>query len=366
MEIASPPAGNLKEDVLREQVSLAYSQLPAMQTSSFIVALILGFAVRDHISHTSIFLWLALIFAIASGRAVLHFKFSKVRREPFNGKTWENAYLLLSFISGIFWALSAFMIFPQGNTEIIALLVLVVASLSASTTVSHSSIKMGPAVWVVPVMMSYAARCFTDGGDYGRIVAPLILLYTVTILSYSFRTHKTVEAAITLKFENLELLEKLRHATKLKDQFISLVSHDLKSPLAGICGWLIFLHEMPPQDLPEMRNKGTIKDLADSAQGLLNMLERLLNHSRLKQGSHALKKRFVDVRALVERQSAILRYSAANKRLVIHNNLPADMRILADPDLFGQVLINLLSNAIKFTPDGGEITVFAPPGPARR
>jgi hypothetical protein len=84
MEIASPPAGNLKEDVLREQVSLVYSQLPAMQTSSFIVALILGFAVRDHISHTSIFLWLALIFAIASGRAVLHFKFSKVRREPFN------------------------------------------------------------------------------------------------------------------------------------------------------------------------------------------------------------------------------------------------------------------------------------------
>jgi two-component system, cell cycle sensor histidine kinase and response regulator CckA len=211
----------IKDNILREQLRLALHQLPTMQATSFIVALILSYVVRDIVPHGNILVWLLMILSIVMGRIVFWFKFSKVREGLFAGEYWRKYYLLLALISGIFWGLSAFIIFPSGNQGLISLFVLVIASLSAATTISHSSIRFGPTVWVGPAMLSYAIRCFVEGGEFGHTVGFLVVLYLFTILRYSFKHNSSITSAIALKFQNLELLEKVQKVNVVLRQEIT-------------------------------------------------------------------------------------------------------------------------------------------------
>jgi hypothetical protein len=95
-----------------------------------------------------------------------------------------------------------------------SIFILVMASLSASTTVSHAALRLAPTAWAGPVMLSYAGRCFLEGGVYGYGVGFLIVLYLGTVLSYSFKHHRTIRESITLRFENLVLLEEVRQANE--------------------------------------------------------------------------------------------------------------------------------------------------------
>lgn len=212
----------LDERMLKEQMALAMVQVPTMQTTSFIVALVLCYLVQPLILPGNIVAWLAMILSIVVGRIVLHYRFRRLREaSSFSGEYWHKAYLMLAFLSGIAWGLSAFLIFPAGRPELISLFVLVMASLSAATTISHSSIRLGPTAWAGPVMSFYALRCFMEGGQYGYTVGGLIIVYLFTILRYSFSHNASITSAIALKFENLELLDEVQKVNQVLRQEIA-------------------------------------------------------------------------------------------------------------------------------------------------
>lgn len=196
--------------VLREQVRLLINQVPTMQAASLLVAVVLCYTVRDVVVPSKSAFWLLLLAGVVIGRILLSMRFRKVSDKNFNGEQWGKAYLLLTVFSGVVWGLSAFLIFPAGDTRLIALFVLVMASLSAATTVSHSAIKAGPAAWMVPVMVLYSYRCFQEATSPERIIASLIILYLVTLLRYSSKHYQIINDSIALKFENLRLLEEVR------------------------------------------------------------------------------------------------------------------------------------------------------------
>ncbi|MGC2064504.1 MAG: PAS domain S-box protein [Thermodesulfovibrionales bacterium] len=211
----------LKDRILREQLRLAFKQLPTMQIASFIVALVISYAVRDIVPHVNIFAWVLMVLAIVVSRIVLYYRFLKVRNEPFAGEHWEKIYLVLTLISGIIWGLSSVIIYPAGNLGLIALFLLVIASQSAATTVAHSSIRVGPAVWMVPALLPYVIRCTVEGGETGYTMSILILIYLVTIFRHSLNQNRTIATAISLQFENLELLEEVRKANDILQQDIT-------------------------------------------------------------------------------------------------------------------------------------------------
>ncbi len=204
----------LGDDVLREQVRLVMKQVPTMQTASIIVALVLCYTVQSIVPRTSILTWLLLVLGIALSRVVLFVFFRRVRDNAFNGVRWKNAYLFTTFFSGVVWGISAIFVFPSGNTGLIALFVLVMASLSAATTVSHSPLRTGPAAWMLPAMLPYAVRCIAEWTTPENTIGMLIIVYLVTLLRYSFTHHGFITASISLKFENLRLLEEVRQANE--------------------------------------------------------------------------------------------------------------------------------------------------------
>lgn len=155
--------------------------------------------------------------------------------------------------------------------------------------------------------------------------------------------------------------EQAEEATKLKDQFVSLVSHDLRSPFSSIIGFLRILDSDADQSLSE-NQKDIVNRVLKSGENLITMIDQLLDISRLQTGKITLESRFIDGRAIASMVIDEIESIAEKKSIKIVNDVPEKTRLYADFDLFSEVLRNLLSNAVKFCGEGDVVTMFTPNG----
>lgn len=150
-------------------------------------------------------------------------------------------------------------------------------------------------------------------------------------------------------------------ATKLKDRFVSLVMHDLTTPLAVIQGVLGVILDDKKNPINEQHQK-LVEKVLSNANNMLSMTNELLSMSKISSGVIRAEKRFVHMSSISQR--AVERYEgiAMRKKIAIKDEIDHDLRIYTDPQLLEVVIKNLLSNAIKYCKDGGRISIFTPKG----
>lgn len=160
--------------------------------------------------------------------------------------------------------------------------------------------------------------------------------------------------------ELLRAKEKAENATKLKDKFLSLVSHDLRSPFASIKGFTrLILNDTKHPLCPQHRE--IMERIGESTGRMITMIEELLQISRLQTGKIVPQSVFIDGSQLASFAMGHLSQLAKTKGIEMINEVPPGTRLFADPHLFGQVLLNLASNAVKFCEQGDRVTFFVPP-----
>jgi len=144
-------------------------------------------------------------------------------------------------------------------------------------------------------------------------------------------------------------------ASRAKDEFLATVSHELRNPLNAILGWSRVMIEEGDQLTPERRRKG-LEVVARNAKAQVQLVEDILEVSRIVSGKLRLTTGPVDVRTVVESSIDTLRSAAQAKGVALEISFADDpASIVADEDRLQQVLWNLLSNAVKFTPRGGAV-----------
>jgi PAS domain S-box-containing protein len=149
---------------------------------------------------------------------------------------------------------------------------------------------------------------------------------------------------------NLQQMEKL---SRLKSEFVSMVSHEFRSALVGIQG---FSEMMRDEDLEAADIKNLAGDINKDALRLNRMITEMLEFDRLEAGKINLELKPLDINALV--LDCVEHARVMTAKHVVTENLQPDLPMVSgDADRLTQVLINLLSNAIKYSPDGGEISV---------
>jgi len=150
-------------------------------------------------------------------------------------------------------------------------------------------------------------------------------------------------------------ITRFREAEELKSTFISVISHELKTPVALIKGYVSTLRR---EDATWDRKvvKDSLEVIEEEADRLTELIENLLDASRLQAGGMAMSLSDVALNGIVERIAERFRTQSSQHSIVV--DFPKDFPvILADEDSITQVLSNLLSNAIKYSPEGGEIRV---------
>jgi signal transduction histidine kinase len=166
-----------------------------------------------------------------------------------------------------------------------------------------------------------------------------------------------VQAAISL--ENARLYEglstsnvRLMEASRLKSQFLANMSHELRTPLNSIIGFSKVLLNRLDGELTE-RQEAYIRSVHNSSRHLLELINGILDFSRIEAGRLEMRHDRVDVLSLVDECIESSLPLVRDKRLKIEKDVPLDLpEIGADRTRIKQVLLNLMSNAIKFTAAG--------------
>ncbi len=153
--------------------------------------------------------------------------------------------------------------------------------------------------------------------------------------------------------------EEAEEATKLKDKFIRLLSHDLITPLAGMMGMMQLLQKQP-EIQPESHQ---FIDLAiQGNRQMLHMINQLLDINRIRSGKLRLKFRFCNAADIVWDAVAAVKSMADGKGITIQNMVPDKTMVIADAVFLQQVFSNLLTNAVKFSGEGKTVTIRFLPG----
>ena len=189
------------------------------------------------------------------------------------------------------------------------------------------------------------------------LVRPLTLTGIALLivgLSYLYFRRRIALHQVRLERER-QISNQLRNVDKLKDQFLANTSHELRTPLNGIVG----LSESLLEKAVSKADREDLEMIISSGRRLSNLVNDILDFSRLKEHDLALQFKAVDIRTLADHCLRMNRHSIGTKPISLHNNIPTSLPCCyADENRLQQILQNLVANAIKFT-NAGSITIDA-------
>jgi PAS domain S-box-containing protein len=149
-------------------------------------------------------------------------------------------------------------------------------------------------------------------------------------------------------------------ANKLKTEFLSNMSHELRSPLHTVIGFADLLAQETEGPLSE-KQKRFLSHIQNDSRHLLDIINDLLDLSKIEAGRLELRHEAFDIVPVMEDALSSVRPRATAKSVEIRTDISVSVAVVADRLRFKQILHNLLSNAVKFTPDVGKVRVEAAP-----
>lgn len=162
--------------------------------------------------------------------------------------------------------------------------------------------------------------------------------------------------AATIALENSRMYSKLQELDRLKDEFLSLAAHELRTPMTVIKGYSYELLKSPGLD---PKGKQYIERIYKSTERLVNLVNDMLDVSRIESGRIELKMEKVEVNKIMADVMTEMSGKAAEKNIQLTFTPlgQTSFSAMADSAKLIQVLTNLLGNAVKFTPDSGKVDI---------
>ncbi|MCT4619722.1 MAG: ATP-binding protein [Marinisporobacter sp.] len=180
------------------------------------------------------------------------------------------------------------------------------------------------------------------GGLIGFTTFIMLLIQAYILAAKYAKTFDEVE----------ELSDKMISLNKLKDEFLANTSHELRTPLHG----MISITESVLQSMEGLINqkqKEKLSLVVSSGRRLANLVNEILDYSKLKYGDIKLNRKNVDLQQVVQTALAVQKHLITDKEIILINNLSMDIPLVyGDEDRMTQIIYNLLGNAVKFTQKG--------------
>ncbi len=290
---------------------------------------------------------------------------------------WRRRFTLGELLYGCSWAL--FFILPKdsdvGDGFVIfhfaALLIVVAMNTMQSATLPKcllaSTLPMTLVVTISflqevdPIHYTLAAMAIGAQGFF-LILGNQLLKNANTMLEYRADKDHLIAELETANAMSDEARRRAEAANVAKSRFLATMSHELRTPLNAILG---FSEIMKDEVLGKMHNKNYrsyAEDIHGSGQHLLNLINEILDLSRIEAGRHELHEEPLFLDDVVEECGTMMKVRAKAKSISLHHTHEPDLpRVWADERALRQVVLNLLSNAVKFTPVGGEVRIMVGP-----
>ncbi|HIV72446.1 MAG TPA: hybrid sensor histidine kinase/response regulator [Candidatus Aquabacterium excrementipullorum] len=270
--------------------------------------------------------------------------------------------IVLNAIDGAIWGALAWVALGSTTLAGSILVVAVIGGIAGSSMSSLSPVFPAFVAFVVCLLAGLASRLWTLGDPAYDALGVAGVLYTASLLGQSHNSGKAARQAITLRFENVELIERLRQemayaqaqrqaaeqANVAKSRFLAAASHDLRQPIHAQG---LFLEVLGSGAL-----KGAQAEALDNAratwQASAEMLDTLLDFSRIEAGVVQPQRRLFPLQPLLHKLETELAPQADAKGL-LYRARETTAVVDSDPALVALILRNLVSNAVRYTEHGG-------------
>ncbi len=286
-----------------------------------------------------------------------------------NLRSWRLRFVLLDLFFGMAWTF--ILIHPVGVDEqsgtfmlFVMLLVVAISSMLAS------SLPIAVLALTLPVTIAIALDFAFKGTLHDYILAVMALTAEGYFSLLAYRLYSTTLGTLEARAEKDALIGELEQSKSISDEarrraeaaniaksrFLAQMSHELRTPLNAILGFSEVMKDEIFGGHAVPMYKDYAGDIHSSGVHLLNLINEILDLSRIEAGRYELNEEAVSLGRVVEDCHHLLKLRAGNRGLTIHELFEPDMpRLWADERAVRQICLNLLSNAIKFTPQGGEI-----------
>jgi two-component system cell cycle sensor histidine kinase PleC len=324
---------------------------------------------------TDILVWAFVSTVFYAILAVAARRMERMETASINVAAETRTLLSAHFCSGLGWAYFASLGCVECRVDqftVIKGVILLIAI--AATALTTSSLRYAMIVTFALPVTIYATVAVNYAVPVDALMAALLfaaLPFFLSIASYlnrsalmylSFRSEKDglIAELETAKSMSDEARRRAEEANLAKSRFLASMSHELRTPLNAILG---FSEVMAKEVLGRIDNpsyREYARDIHDSGQHLLDLINEILDLSRIEAGRYQLNEEPLTLAVVVEDSCHLMELKARTKNVhIVQQFEPRLPRLFADERAVRQIVLNLLSNAVKFTPSGGEILVRA-------
>ncbi len=322
---------------------------------------------------------IALVVAWATLVLVMHVlvltissRFTQLAPEAVNVKSWSRRFALAEFVYGLAWGtILVFSTTGQGvGLEVFqfstALTIIAVGTMLASSVPLAAVTGTLPVALTLAVILAshgdflYLAMAVMAGGAEAFFLILAARLHSTTLMMIESRAVKDllIGELETAKAISDESRRRAEEANLAKSRFLATMSHELRTPLNAILGFSEVMKNEILGPLANANYKEYIGDIHASGQHLLNLINEILDLSRIEAGRYELHEEPVNLAYLVDECRHLVQLKARTKNITLTERVePGLPRLWADERAVRQVILNLLSNAVKFTQTGGAVDV---------
>ncbi|HEX4842263.1 MAG TPA: hybrid sensor histidine kinase/response regulator [Limnobacter sp.] len=338
--------------IRQEQVELLFKHLPFILLGNLASATGLAAILWNTANQGLLLGWLGSIYAASLARAVVRRYFARLNGR-FDPSRWMNIAIGGTLLSGLIWGAAGVLFFNNDPIAVMALATFLAAMVAGAVS-SHSCYAPAYLAYALPTAVPYIAVCLIQGQTFYTALGICASVFVLANIQYGRNLQATVEQSIKLRFQNADLIGALTHQKELaeqanvaKTQFLAAASHDLRQPLQAI----ELLTDALRRDLINHPSRNLLDLIQDAGQGLRDLLNALLDSSRINAAAITAKPQHLQVDSLLQRIHHDFAPLAAKKGLDLRLRSTRQW-VYTDPQLLDRIVRNFVDNAIKYTTSG--------------
>jgi two-component system cell cycle sensor histidine kinase PleC len=314
--------------------------------------------------------WAGLVIVANTAVVLLCRRFKREDRNKLNVSQWTTSFVATETVYGITWSLlSLFALTSEDPNLPVAMFAMVLVGIAANA-ISTRTLPGATLMSTLPPTLTVAINLIVAGGTLNYALAAVVMGGEIFFVYLAKQLHRSELETVEHQAEKDALINELKEARHMSDearrhaeqaniaksQFLATMSHELRTPLNAIIGFSEVLKSelLGPLNVPQYKEYAG--DIHGSGQHLLNLINELLDLSRIEAGKYELNEEAVSLVDISEDCRRMMEIRAKGKQIDLSFSYGANLpKLWGDERAIRQVVLNLLSNAIKFTPQSGKV-----------
>ena len=358
MAIASNPAPQAPPPSLSaEQAQSIYGQsLPALVASPAVGAIVAG-VLWQTTSHTGLVIFVAVLVALSIARRVMVAAHGRAEPRITDHAVWLHRYTVGVALGGLVWGAGVFAFYVPGDPVLQVFLVFAIGGLSAGAVNTNAYYLPAFHAFLLPAVVPLLVRLLVDFDRIHAAMSGMLALFVVMMALIARNLNRSLVQQAGLRHD-LELARDAAEAgIKAKADFLSVVTHELRTPITSVRGALGLLHGGAVGAQTE-EGRRLIEIGLRNSERLGYLIDDILDAEGLESGQLEMRVSTQPLGPLVQQAIDANRHFAAQFDVDINLRGGAgQIQVNVDERRFVQVLTNLLSNGAKFSPKGGRVEV---------